>query len=137
MTSAAVLEQIAQLLDERDEATINTSMRLPVALREAASLAVEHLGLASSTTSLTAGALRTALETSLVNAALEQHFDVHPDARPSLAEVAQALAVQDRLSLADDPELIARAAVEVVAHRPNADADDVLLWAAAQRAAVA
>jgi hypothetical protein len=128
------LDRINRLLDDDDGTTVGTSMRLPVALRDAAALAVDHLGVAPSATSLTAAALRQALETAVMAAALEAHFEQHPDARPSLAEVALALAAQDGSPLADQPDLVHRAAVEVVAHRPDADADDVLLWAEAQQA---
>jgi hypothetical protein len=135
MDELAVLDRINALLDADDDATVNTSMRLPAALRDAAALAVRHLGVASSTTTLTAAALRDALHTAVMAAALEAHFRQHPDARPSLAEVAQALAAQDGSSLAERPDLLERAAEQVIARRPDADADDVLLWAEAQLAA--
>ncbi|MGH9277125.1 MAG: hypothetical protein ACRD12_03310 [Acidimicrobiales bacterium] len=128
-----VLDQINELLDADDDSTVNTSMRLPAALRDAATLAVEHLGVAPSTTALTAAALRSALETAVMAAALEAHYRRHPKARPSLAEVALALAAQDGSSLARRPDVIERAAADVVARRPDADADDVLLWAEAQQ----
>lgn len=134
MTAHDVLDLINDLLDTQDDTTINTSMRLPTALRDAASLAVEHLGLASSTTTLTAAALRSALETAVMEAALESHYIQHPNSRPSLAEVALALAAQDGSPLADRPDIIERAADEVTSRHPDADADDVLLWAEAQLA---
>ena len=132
--NAGILDQINALLDADDDATVNTSMRLPSNLRDAAALAVEHLGIARSTTTLTASALRTAVETAVMHAGLEAHYQTHPSARPSLAEVALALAAQDGSPLAADPELIQRAATDVVARHPRADADDVLLWAEAQQA---
>lgn len=134
MTDLAVLDQINHLLDATDASTVNTSMRLPATLRDAAALAVEHLGVASSTTTLTAGALRSALETAVMAAALEAHYRRYPDAKPSLAEVALALAAQDGSPLADRMDLIEGAAAEVSARHPDADADDVLLWAEAQQA---
>ncbi|MBW3643335.1 MAG: hypothetical protein KY447_10520 [Actinobacteria bacterium] len=137
MTTMEVLDRINELLDADDATTVNTSMRLPVTLRDAAALAVEHLGVAPSTTTLTAAALRSALETTLMDAALQAHFVAHPQARPSLAEVALALAAQDGSPLALRPKVIERAAAEVVARRADADADDVLLWAEAQQAAKA
>ena len=133
----AVLDEINRLLEADDGATVNTSMRLPAALRDAAALAVEHLGVASSTTTMTASALRQALETAVMTAALEAHYRDHPHARPSLVEVALALAAQDRSPLAHRRHTIERAADEVLARRPDADADDVLLWAEAQHAALA
>ncbi len=129
-----VLDRINELLEAEESSTVNTSMRLPSALRDAASLAVERLGVASSTTTLTAAALRSALETAVMEAALESHYSAHPDARPSLAEVALALAAQDGSPLADRADIIERAALEVTARHPDADADDVLLWAEAQHA---
>ena len=70
-----------------------------------------------------------------MEAALEAHFTPHPHARPSPAQVALALASQDGSELADRPELIERDASQVLARHPDADADDVLLWAEAQLAA--
>lgn len=134
MTAHEVLDRINDLLDAQDDSTINTSMRLPSALRDAASLAVEHLGIASSTTTLTAAALRSALETAVMEAALQSHYVQHPNSRPSLAEVALALAAQDGSPLADRQDVIERAADEVTSRHPDADADDVLLWAEAQLA---
>jgi hypothetical protein len=135
MDKLTVLDEINRLLDAAGGASVNTSMRLPVELRDAAALAVRHLGVAESTTSLTAVALRRTIETAVMEAALEAHFEQHPDARPSLAEVALALAAQDGSPLANRPELLARAAADVVQRRPDATADDVLLWAEAQLAA--
>ena len=134
MDDNEVIDRIQRLLDADDGATVNTSMRLPETLREAAALAVTELGVAASTTTLTATALRHALETAVMEAALQAHYSAHPDAEPSLVEVALALAAQDGSPLADAPELIERAAAEIVISRPGADADDVLLWAQAQQA---
>jgi hypothetical protein len=137
MDELTVLDEINRLLDADDETTVNTSMRLPAALRDATALAVEHLGVASSTTMMTVGALRQALETAVMTAALEAHYRQHPQARPSLAQVALALAAQDGSPLAQRPDLVERAAAEVLARHPDAEADDVLLWAEAQQAALA
>ncbi len=70
-----------------------------------------------------------------MNAALEAHYSQYPSVRPSLAEVALALAAQDGSPLAHHPDLVEQAAAEVVTRHPDADADDVLLWAEAQQAA--
>jgi hypothetical protein len=67
-----------------------------------------------------------------MEAALQMHYEQHSSAEPTLCEIALALALQDASPLADRPDLIASAAVEVAARRPDADADDVLLWAEAQ-----
>lgn len=135
MEDLTILDEINRLLDVDDDATVNTSMRLPAALRDAAALAVEHLGVAPSTTAMVATALRRALEAAVMTAALEAHYRQHPEARPTLAKVALALAAQDASPLAERVDLVERAAAEVVARHPDADADDVLLWVEAQQAA--
>jgi hypothetical protein len=127
MDELAVLEEINRLLDVDYDTTVNTSMRLPSALRDAAAFAVERLDAAPSATTMAATALRQALETLVMETALRLHYHQHPEAKPSLAEVALALASQDGSPLADRPTLIAAAADAVVARHPGADADDVLL----------
>jgi hypothetical protein len=129
-----VLDTLNALLDAGDEATVNTSMRLPANLRDAAALAVERLGVAPSTTALTAAALRRVLETAVQQAALDEHYRAHPGVKPTLAEVALALAEQDGSPLAERPEVIARAADELLTRHPGAGPDEVLLWAEAQLA---
>ena len=137
MDALKALDELNRLLDTTDGETVNTSMRLPVALRDAAALAVAQFGAAPSTTAMTADALRHALETLVMETALRVHYEQHPAAEPTLGEVAAALAAQDGSPLADRPDLIASAAVAVAARRADADADDVLLWAEAQLAVVA
>jgi len=134
MSDLTVIDEINRLLNADDTETVNTSMRLPVNLRDAAALAIDPLGAAPSTTTMTAAALRQRLETIVMDAALRLHYDQHPEVRPSLAEVAHALAQQDGSPLAARPELVEAAARAVTARHPNADADDVLLWAEAQLA---
>ncbi len=131
------IERINHLLDSQDHETANTSMRLPAALREAAALAVKELGAAPSTTALAASALRLTLEAIVMQAALDSHYAEHPHARPGLADLAIAAAELDGHPLADQPDLLRRAAAEIVTGHPGADADDVLLWAEAQAAASA
>lgn len=137
MRRAKAIERISLLLDSSEAETTNTSMRLPVALREAAALAVRELGAAPSTTALASTALRTMLEAIVVQAALDDHYRDHPEARPDLAELAIAAAELDDSPLAERPELLRQAAEEIVRTRPDADADDVLLWAEARAAATA
>lgn len=132
MVDLHTLDRINELLDADEAATSNTSMRLPTALRDAAAVAVAELGLAPSTTALTAGALRTALETAVMRSALDEHYREHPEARPTLADVARALAEQTGSPLADRPEALATAAEQLLARHPDADAHDLLLWAEAQ-----
>jgi hypothetical protein len=125
------LTRISELLDRTGTESVGTSMRIPTALRDAAAIAVSELGAASSTTMLTTDALRDRLEAIVMERALEAHFAVHPELRPTLAELAIAGAELDGNPLASRPELIRQAAAAVVERRPDADADDVLLWAEA------
>jgi hypothetical protein len=129
------VERIGQLLDSDLQDTVNTSMRIPTALREAAALAVSELGVAPSSTALTAGALRTTLEAIVVQAALDEHYRRHPGTRPDLGDLAIAAAEIDGHPLADEPELLRRAAAEIVERHPDATAEDVLLWAEARTVA--
>ena len=130
-----VVGRISEFLDVSDDATVGTSMRIPSALREAAALAVSELQVASSTTALTADALRSRLEAIVMEAALAEHYAQHPEARPSLVELAIAAAEIDGNPLAARPELIEEAAREIVERHPDADADAVLIWAEARAAA--
>ena len=56
-----------------------------------------------------------------------------PTDRPCLAEISLGVAEIDGNPLAHRPDLITKAAEEIVATRPQATPDDVLLWAEAQR----
>ena len=113
---------------------MNTSVRLPAPLRDAAALAAT-MGVAGSTTELTVKGLRDTLEAFGQRAVLDAHYRAHPAARPDLAEVALAAAEIDRNPLAERPDLIRRAADAVTALKPDADAVDVLLYAAGLAAA--
>lgn len=128
------LKQLIELLDELGEETVNTSVRLPVRLRDAAAVASE-MGLASSTSELTVRGLRDTLEAFAQRAVLEAHYRAHPEARPDLAEVALAAAEIDGNPLAAQPALIRRAAHEIRAIKDDAAPDDVLLYAAGLAAA--
>jgi len=130
----AALDEINRLLDSDDDQTVNTSMRLPASLRDAAAIAVERLGVSPSTTAMTVAALRQSIETAVMDAALGAHYEQHPEAKPSLVEVALALAEQAGSPLAGRVDLLTAAAEAVVARRPDADGDDVLLWAEARLA---
>lgn len=123
------LDDLLAALDEHSGSVV-TSVRQPASLRRALTAAV-RLGLVSSANEAQTVGLRTYLETLARRAALDAHYARHPETRPTLAEVALALAELDHSDLAEHPELIERAAAEVVGYRPDADADDVLLWAAA------
>jgi hypothetical protein len=125
------LTRINELLDSTDTDSVGTSMRIPGNLREAAAIAVNELGASVSTTTLTTDALRDRLEAIVMQGALEEHYAAHPELRPSLADLAIMGAEIDGNPLADRPELIRQAADAVIKRRPDADADDVLLWAEA------
>src|ERR1700683_166405 len=107
-------------------------MRIPKALRDAAALAVSELGVAPSATVVTANALRTFLEGTVVLAALDLHFEKYPEARPSLADLAIAAAEIEGSPLAPRPELLRRSAAEIQRRHPQAEPEDVLLWAEAR-----
>ena len=125
------LTKLFELLDavEGDE-TVVTSVRQPARLREALKVAVE-LGLDATANDAAVAALRDRLDTFAQRLALDAHYDAHPSVRPSLADQALAAARLDGDPLADQPDLLTRAADEVAALRPNPSADDVLLYASA------
>lgn len=123
------LRRLVELLDGAGEETVNTSIRLPVRLRDAAAVAAE-MGLASSTSELTVRGLRDTLDAFTQRAVLDAHYRAHPEARPDLAEVALAAAEIDGNPLADRPDLIRRAAQEISAIKDDPAPDDVLLYAA-------
>ena len=112
----------------RDE-TVGTSVRIPIDLRDAA-LAAAELGLAGSLTDLVVHGLRDRLDAIVNRAVLDEHYRQHPEARPSLAEVALAGAMIDGSPLKDRPELIERAAAELLAIEDDPHPDDVLHYAA-------
>lgn len=137
MEAQAVTERISELLDRGGAETSNTSMRIPVALRDAAALAVRELGVAPSATALTTAALRAMLEAVVMQAALDRHYADHPQARADLGDLAVAAAEIDGHPLAAEPGRLRRAAAEITATRPAATPDDVLLWAEARAYAAA
>jgi hypothetical protein len=134
ITTTAAIDRIIELLSSAETETANTSMRLPNALREAAAIAVNDLGAAPSTTALTTAALRATLDAMVMQAVLDEHYQRHPRARPTLADLAIAAAELDGHPLANEPARLRRAAAQIVALHPDADADAVLLWAEAQEA---
>ena len=123
------LRQLLDLLGAAGDDTVNTSVRLPAALRDAAALAA-RMGLAGSTTELTVRGLRDTLEAFAQRALLDAHYRAYPAARPDLAEVALAAAEIDGNPLAERPELIRRAADAVRSLKVDPHPDDVLLYAA-------
>ena len=125
-----LLEKLLALPPTSDPgaATATTSVRLPVELREALDAAVE-LGLEHNLTDATVEALRDRLTAHAQLLAMEAHYAEHPHLRPSLTRLAIASAELDGSDLAQRPELIERAAAELVVQRPDATPDDVLTYA--------
>jgi hypothetical protein len=132
MEGPVVIERISKLLDGSEQGTSNTSMRIPTALRDAAALAVKELGVAPSATALTTAALRATLEAVVMQAALDDHYERYPEARPDLGDLAIAAAELDGHPLAGQPERLRQAAAEIATKHPDASPDDVLLWAEAR-----
>jgi len=132
----ARLLDLLEGLDQAGQATMGTSVRLPTSLRAAAVLATE-MGLTGSMTELTVAAVREALEAFAQRGVLEAHYQAHPDTRPTLGEVALATAQIDGNPLADQPELVARAAQAILAVKADPSPDDVLLYAAGLAATAA
>ena len=126
------VDRITELLESGMEQTSNTSMRLPTALRDAVAVAVRELGAASSTTALTTAALRASLEAVVMRAVLDDHFRLYPEARPGLGDLAVATAELDGHPLAGEPARIRQAALELKTRHPDAQPEDVLLWAEAR-----
>lgn len=126
-----LIDALGRLETETD--TTVTSVRLPVALRQALGVALE-LGLDTNFNEATTKALRERVELFAQRLALDAHYRVHPHARPNLVELAQAAAELDGDPLAEEPALIERAAGELSKTHPDASADDVLIYAAALRA---
>jgi hypothetical protein len=131
-----LVRRLLELLDASGDDTVGTSVRLPVDLRDAAGIAV-RLGLATSTTELTVRGLRDALDAFAQRIVLDAHYQVHPQARPDLAEVALAAAELDGNPLAERPDLVRRAATDVRAVKDDPTPDDVLLYAAGLAAVAA
>lgn len=124
----AKLDELLNALDEAPGETESTSVRQPVALRRALKIGLD-MGFAANANEAVNIATRASLEAFAQRAALDEHYALNPKSRPALADVGHALAVLDHSPLADRRDLIAQAAIEVVAAKPDADGDDVLLWA--------
>jgi hypothetical protein len=127
-----VARLLAQCMtDERHKAT---SLRLNESLREAAEIAVSH-GWVPSFTALVEESVATRLAGIVAaiaeQAVLDEHYAEHPEARPDLWEIAVAAAKVDGSPLAEQPDVIRRAAEAL---GENADVDTVLIWAAGAHA---
>ncbi|MCL2089743.1 MAG: hypothetical protein FWH11_00710 [Micrococcales bacterium] len=135
MDRLAALDRIATLLVQADEPSVVTSVRVPAPLKEALRLAVEHLGLDVSTSWLATDAIRLTLEAAVLDAGLADIYARSPGSRPSLVDVALALAEQDGSPIADRCDLLDVAARQLLERHPDADARDLLLWVEAQQVA--
>lgn len=129
----AGLERLLDLLDSAasgtDANSSGTSVRLPTALKEAAALASE-LGLAESASELTARGLHAALVDVAQRALLDEHYRVHPKARPDLAEVTLALAQVDGNPLGEKLRIVRQAIAHLRASGREPQPEEVLLFAA-------
>ncbi len=88
------------------------------------------MGLVGSTTDVTVRGLQDALDAFAQRALLDAHFRSHPDARPDLGEISLAMAELEADPLAQHPELIRRAAIDVAAMKDAPLPGEVLLYAA-------
>ena len=118
-----------ELLESSRDETVGTSVRIPIDLRDAAAIAAD-MGLAGSITELTVRGLRDKLDAIAQRAALDEHYQQYPEARPTLAEVALATAQLDGNPLKDRPDLIELAANKVLELKKEPSPDDVLTYAA-------
>jgi hypothetical protein len=130
---AKLFDAVQRLHDE--DATVVTSVRLSSSLREAVKAAVKA-GMDANPNDAMLNAVRDRLEAFTQRLALDLHYERYPDTRPSLAEIAIAAAQLDDGPLAHEHNVLRRAADEVVRVKPDADADDVLVYAAALQAAL-
>jgi len=128
-----LLDELSSAIDAIDDSPSSvTSIRQPEALRRAVQVAVE-LGWANNANEGTVEALREELVFFCRERALDAHIRKHPESAPTLEGVALALAELDHDPLADEPELIAQAAREILGFRPDAEPEEVLIWAASLR----
>lgn len=123
------LFELLEHLDRSDD-TVVSSVRQPKVLREALKAAVDA-GMDTSANDAIVHALRDRVETFAQRLAQDRHYDEHPHARPSLADLAIAAADLDGDPLAAQPDLLRLAAHEVSALKSDPTSDDVLVYAAA------
>ena len=128
-----LLQELSDAIEVIDEGPASvTSIRQPEGLRRAIRAAVA-LGWARNANEGAVEALREELLFFCREKVLDAHIRQHPEAAPTLEGVALALAELRHDPLADEPELIAQAAREIVDIRPDAEPDEVLIWAASLR----
>jgi len=125
------VRQFLDLLDaaEREVApTAGTSIRMPVALRDAAIAAVAA-GLLTSVTDATVQGIRTHLQALANRAVLDEHYREHPEVRPERWEIALATAEIDGHPLVARPDLVRRAATEILATVDDPTPEEILAFA--------
>lgn len=122
------LDDLLDALGAEDDGTRVTSVRRPRSLDAAVQAAVA-LGWAPSANEGANRALRDDLEAFALGAALDAHLRHHPELAPDLGGVAVAVAELRHDPLADLPDLVRAAARDIVAVKPDATPDDVLVWA--------
>ena len=115
-------------------AMAGTSIRLPVALRDAAAAAV-RAGLLGSVPEATVQGLTAHLQALANRAVLDHHYREHPEARPERWEIALAAAEIDGHPLAARPDLVRRAAAELAVIVEDPTPGEVLAYAAGLAAA--
>ncbi len=96
------LIRIHELLDATAVETVNTSMRIPRNLRDAANELINLTGQDVSVSGLTVDALRERLLHLLQQAALDAHYQAHPEDRPSTVDLARIHARESGHDLTDE-----------------------------------
>ncbi|MCL2467977.1 MAG: hypothetical protein FWF02_09605 [Micrococcales bacterium] len=130
-----VIDRIAELLDEPGSESSVTSVRIRSNLRAAQDLAREHLGLTEPIGQLVEQGIAQALRGVVFRAGLQAYFARYPESRPSLGQVAFALAEQEADPLCRlGPQVFEQAAAQIVADHADASPEDVIVWVHAQEA---
>ncbi|MCL2092049.1 MAG: hypothetical protein FWH11_12775 [Micrococcales bacterium] len=129
------IDRVIELLEEPTSDSSVTSVRIHSNIKQAQDLAREHLGLTEPMGDLVEQGIAEALRGLVFRSGLEAYLARHPQSRPTLADVAFALAEQDRDPLTElGRAVFQRAAEQIVADRPDASPDDVIIWVHAQEA---
>ncbi|MCL2848721.1 MAG: hypothetical protein FWE61_01590 [Micrococcales bacterium] len=135
MDAEEAIDRIIGLLDEPGSDSSVTSVRIRSNLRQAQDLAREHLGLTEPMGQLVEQGIAQALRGVVFRAGLQAYFARYPELRPSLGQVAFALAEQEADPLVQlGPEVFEQAAAQIVADRADASPQDVVVWVHAQEA---
>jgi len=130
------IDRVIELLEEPASDSSVTSVRVRSTIKQAQEIAREHLGLTEPMSDLVEQGVREALRGLVFRSGLEAYLARNPQSRPTLADVAFALAEQERDPLVRElgPEAYQRAAEQIVQDRPDAGPEDVVVWVHAQEA---